>query len=61
MRTHYEIKIASNRKQWYFVLRAGNGEVIATSELYNTKQALRKGIRSMRFNAAIAYIEDKTV
>ena len=40
--------------QYYFVLKAGNGEVIATSESYTTKAAARKGIRSVRFNAPFA-------
>ncbi len=44
-----------------FDLKAGNGETIATSEVYTTEAACRKGIESVRTNAAIAPIEDQTV
>ena len=40
--------------QYYFRLKAGNGEIIATSEAYTTPQARDKGIRSMRVNAPFA-------
>ncbi len=44
-----------------FNLKAGNGEIIATSEVYTTEAACRKGIESVRNNAPIAPIEDQTV
>ena len=44
-----------------FNLKAGNHEVIATSEIYNTKRACLNGIESVRRNAPIAPIEDQTV
>ena len=43
-----------------FDLRAANGEVIATSEVYRTEHACRKGMESVRKNAAIAQLEDQT-
>ena len=43
-----------------FNLKAGNGEIIATSEVYTTEAACRKGIESVRKNALSA-IEDQTV
>lgn len=43
-----------------FDLKAGNGEVIATSEVYTTKAACQKGIESVQKNAAIANFEDQT-
>ena len=43
-----------------FDLRAGNGEVIASSEVYKAKAACRAGIRSVMKNAASAAIEDRT-
>lgn len=43
-----------------FDLRAGNGEVIASSEVYKAKAACRAGIRSVMKNAASATIEDRT-
>ena len=44
-----------------FDLKAGNGEVIATSEVYTTRAACMNGIESVRKNAAIAKVEDQTV
>lgn len=44
-----------------FDLKAGNGEVIATSEVYTTLDACRNGVASVKKNAAIANIEDQTV
>lgn len=44
-----------------FNLKAGNGEVIATSEVYTTEAACMKGVESVRKNAAKAKLEDQTV
>ena len=44
-----------------FNLKAGNGEVIATSEVYNSEAACRKGIASVVKNAPIAPVENQTV
>ena len=44
-----------------FDLKAGNGEVIATSEVYSSENACRKGIASVMKNAPVAGIEDQTV
>ena len=44
-----------------FNLKAGNGQVIATSEIYNSMAACKNGIESVRKNAPIAPIEDQTV
>lgn len=44
-----------------FDLKAGNGEVIATSEVYNSEDACRKGIASVQKNAPVAAVEDQTV
>lgn len=43
-----------------FDLKAGNGEVIATSEVYTTEAACKKGIESVKKNAPVAGIEDQT-
>ena len=42
-----------------FNLVAGNGEIILTSEVYNTKVAAKNGIKSVQKNAA-APVEDQT-
>lgn len=43
-----------------FNLKATNGEVIATSEVYKTKTSCKKGIESVKKNAVIAAVEDQT-
>lgn len=44
-----------------FDLKASNGQVIATSEVYNSKEACKNGIASVQKNAPVANIEDQTV
>ncbi|MBR0231668.1 MAG: YegP family protein [Clostridia bacterium] len=44
-----------------FNLKAGNGEIIATSEVYTTEAACRNGVNSVIKNAPVANIEDQTV
>ena len=44
-----------------FNLKAGNGEIIATSEVYSSESACKNGIESVRKNAPIAKLEDQTV
>lgn len=44
-----------------FDLKAGNGEVIATSEVYNSEASCRNGIESVKKNAPIAGVENQTV
>ncbi len=43
-----------------FDLKASNGEVIATSEVYNSESACLNGIESVKKNAAVANFEDQT-
>ncbi len=44
-----------------FDLKATNGQVIASSEIYKTKASCLKGIDSVINNAPIANLEDQTV
>jgi len=44
-----------------FDLKATNGQVIATSEVYTTEAACRNGIESVMKNAPVANVEDQTV
>ena len=44
-----------------FNLKAGNGEIIATSEVYNTKGACLNGVKSVINNAPKANFEDQTL
>ncbi len=43
-----------------FDLKAGNGEVIATSEVYTSEKACRGGIASVQKNAPAAAVENQT-
>ena len=43
-----------------FDLKAGNGETIATSEVYTTKQACLNGVDSVKRNS-VGKVEDQTV
>ena len=44
-----------------FDLKAGNGEVIATSEVYTSEKSCRNGIASVQKNAPVAAVENQTV
>jgi hypothetical protein len=50
----------SNSDKYYFVLKAGKGETIAQSEMYNSKAAAKNGIASVKKNASSATIDDQT-
>lgn len=56
----FEIRIATNRTQWYWVYIAKNGEVLCTSEMLESKQAARKGIRSAKL-CVFAPVNDMTI
>ena len=43
-----------------FDLKATNGQVILTSEVYTTEAACRKGIESIMKNAPVANVENQT-
>ena len=44
-----------------FDLKAGNGEVIATSEVYTSAAACKNGVESVQKNAPVAAVENQTV
>ena len=44
-----------------FDLKAGNGEVIVTSEVYASEAACRNGVASVQKNAPVAAVENQTV
>lgn len=44
-----------------FDLKAGNGEIIATSEVYNSMGACKSGVASVQKNAPVAAVENQTV
>ena len=46
---------------YMFNLKAGNGEIIATSEVYSSLDACKNGVASVAKNAPVANLEDQTV
>lgn len=59
MAGRFVLKKTAGRK-YHFVLKAGNGETIATSETYNSKASAKNGIESVKSNAADATVDDET-
>ncbi len=55
----YERRESSNGKD-YFVLKAGNGQEIGRSEMYESSAAMENGIESVKANGASTEIKDKT-
>ena len=55
--TNYDRKTSVNN-QYYFNLKALNGEIIGTSETYTTSGGMENGIQSVKDNAPTAPIED---
>ena len=51
----FKLKETSNSK-WHFNLVAGNGQVIGTSQLYESENGAKKGIESVKNNAPEADI-----
>jgi uncharacterized protein YegP (UPF0339 family) len=49
-----------SRGEFRFRLKAGNGEVIASSEGYSSKSAAQNGIDSVKRNAPDAEVVDQT-
>lgn len=41
----------------YFVLKAENGEIVGTSEMYTSSSARERGVESVKVNAAVAGTE----
>jgi len=48
----FEIYLGKNNKEFYFRLKAGNGELILGSEGYTTKANCQNGVKSVQNNAA---------
>ena len=58
-RFRFEVLKSKNR-QFYFILKASNGEPILTSETYKSKQACKEGIKLIRRNSLFAKTIDLT-
>ncbi|MBQ4507047.1 MAG: YegP family protein [Firmicutes bacterium] len=53
--------IKQTKTGFVFNLKAGNGEIIATSEVYTTLANCKNGIASVKKNSVLAKLEDQTV
>lgn len=56
----FVIKKTTNGKHWYFTLVARNGEKLVRSEMHESKQACKKGIKAVR-KALFARVQDLTI
>lgn len=56
--SNYERKTSTNNK-YYFNLKAGNGQVIGTSEMYETASGRENGIESVKSNAFEASVMEE--
>ena len=55
----FDSKVAKSG-QFYFNLKASNGQVIGKSEMYESKASCENGIASVKKNAPGATIDDKS-
>jgi uncharacterized protein YegP (UPF0339 family) len=51
----------STDDQYYFNLKANNGQIIGTSEMYTTSESRDNGIESVKQNGHTIEIEDQTL
>jgi uncharacterized protein YegP (UPF0339 family) len=56
----YDRKTAKN-DSFYFNLKAANGEIIGTSQMYSTAETRDNGIESVKENAPNASVTDETI
>lgn len=52
--------IREKNEKYSFRLKAGNGEIIGSSQMYKSLQTCKAGINSVRNNAPAANLEDQT-
>ncbi len=55
----YERRASASSNHVYFVLKAGNHEVIGTSEMYDTEAGIAGGMLAVKQNAPSAEIDDQ--
>lgn len=54
-------KLTAKNGKFYFNLKAGNGQIIGTSEMYESDAGRSNGIKSVHENAPDATVEDTTI
>ena len=58
--TRYDRKVSKN-SSYYFNLKAVNGEIIGTSQMYSIAETRDNGIESVKENAPNASVIDETI
>ncbi len=53
-------RLESKNGKWYFNLKASNGQIIGTSEMYESAASRDNGIESVKKNAPDASVDDQT-
>lgn len=56
----FDRKISTNGK-FYFALKASNGQIIGSSQMYESESGRDNGIASVKENAPASPVEDQTV
>lgn len=57
--SRFERQTAANGK-FYFTLKASNGQVVGTSQMYESAASCENGIESVKNNAPDATVDDQT-
>ena len=50
----------SNNNKFYFNLHAANAQIIATSEMYESREGCKNGIESVKTSAPKAEVDDQS-
>lgn len=53
-------KLTAKDDRCYFNLKASNGQIIGTSQMYESENGMENGIESVKNNASGAFLEDET-
>lgn len=53
-------RLTSSNGKFYFNLKAGNGQVVGSSEMYESEASRDNGIESVKRNAPDASVEEET-
>lgn len=56
----FELRRANGNQHWYWLIRASNGKILATSETYWNRQDAINAANSVKDNAATAPFYDMT-
>jgi len=54
------VRLSKDPGRLYFLIKAGNGEIIGTSEMYFTEAGRERGIEAVKRHAPTANIEDQS-